>query len=96
MHNYVGREGAAPGDLLAAGRAEVAGYGGDVVSGTVASAEPIDARQTGEGFRVLLDGGRTVLALTLMTRRGLRTRRGPRRTSWPRRPGWSAAAAADR
>jgi thioredoxin reductase len=28
VHNYLGREGIPPGDLLAAGRAELAGYGG--------------------------------------------------------------------
>ena len=33
VHNYLGREGTPPGSLLAIGRAEVAGYGGEVVSG---------------------------------------------------------------
>ena len=35
VHNYLGREGTPPGELLAAGRAEVTGYGGEVVTGTV-------------------------------------------------------------
>src|SRR4051794_41335751 len=30
VHNYLGREGTPPGELLALGRAEVAGYGGGV------------------------------------------------------------------
>ena len=30
VHNYLGREGTPPGELLAIGRAELAGYGGEV------------------------------------------------------------------
>ena len=32
VHNYLGREGTPPAELLAIGRDEVAGYGGDVGS----------------------------------------------------------------
>lgn len=47
-HNYLGREGIPPLELLAAGRDEVAGYGGEVRSGTVTS---IDRLESG-GFRI--------------------------------------------
>lgn len=56
IHNYLGREGTPPGELLAIGRKEVAGYGGEIVTGTVTSAEKV-----GDGeFRVTLADGRTV------------------------------------
>jgi thioredoxin reductase (NADPH) len=42
VHNYLGREGTPPGSLLAIGRAEVAGYGGEIVTGNVTSAQPVD------------------------------------------------------
>ncbi|MGY1855451.1 NAD(P)/FAD-dependent oxidoreductase [Modestobacter sp. SYSU DS0290] len=66
MHNYLGRDGTPPGDLLAAGRAEVAGYGGEVVSGEVVS-----ATRDGDGFTVALAGGRTVAARRLLVTTGL-------------------------
>ncbi|MGY1844836.1 NAD(P)/FAD-dependent oxidoreductase [Modestobacter sp. SYSU DS0875] len=66
MHNYLGRDGTAPGDLLAAGRAEVAGHGGEVVSGEVASAARDD-----DGFTVALADGRTVAARRLLVTTGL-------------------------
>ena len=40
VHNYLGREGTAPGELTAIGRAEVEGYGGVVRTGRVVSASP--------------------------------------------------------
>ncbi|WP_433798807.1 FAD-dependent oxidoreductase [Actinomycetospora sp. CA-084318] len=52
MHNYLGREGASPADLLADGRAEVESYGGVVRRGTVTAAAPAEAG----GFDVTLDG----------------------------------------
>ena len=42
VHNYLGREGTPPGELLAIGRAEVAGYGGEVVTGVVTAARRED------------------------------------------------------
>ncbi len=51
MHNYLGREGASPADLLADGRAEVESYGGVVRRGTVTAAAPSAAG----GFDVTLD-----------------------------------------
>src|ERR1700737_2766874 len=62
VHNYLAREGMSPGDLLAAGRAEVAGYGGEVVTGSVTSARPLDGQEEGGGFRVVLADATAVLA----------------------------------
>ncbi|UOY03161.1 NAD(P)/FAD-dependent oxidoreductase [Blastococcus sp. PRF04-17] len=66
VHNYLAREGTPPAELMAAGRAEVAGYGGEVVEGTVTSAE-----RTGDGFRVGLGDGREVRARRLLVTTGL-------------------------
>ncbi|MCD2190934.1 bifunctional NAD(P)/FAD-dependent oxidoreductase/class I SAM-dependent methyltransferase [Actinomycetospora soli] len=51
MHNYLGREGTSPADLLADGRAEVESYGGVVRRGAVTSAAASEAG----GFDVTLD-----------------------------------------
>ncbi|GAA3541909.1 hypothetical protein GCM10022222_26980 [Amycolatopsis ultiminotia] len=65
VHNYLGRESTPPAELLAAGRAELAGYGGEVVNGTVTSVsrsadcESADGRVDGsqvDGVRI--DDGR--------------------------------------
>jgi thioredoxin reductase len=66
VHNYLGREGVPPGELLALGRAEVASYGGTVVPGTVVTAE-----RTDDGFTVTLDDGSTVAARRLLVATGL-------------------------
>ncbi|MDO3705763.1 bifunctional NAD(P)/FAD-dependent oxidoreductase/class I SAM-dependent methyltransferase [Micromonospora sp. C28SCA-DRY-2] len=66
MHNYLGRDGTAPGELLAAGRAEVTGYGGRIVAGQVVS-----AARDGAEFTVTLDDGRTVRARRLLVATGL-------------------------
>lgn len=58
VHNYLGREGAAPGELTAVGRAEVEGYGGVVRTGRVVSASP----SAQGGFDLGLDGGTVVRA----------------------------------
>ena len=49
-HGYLSRDGVPPLDLLAAGRAEVAGYGGQIITGTVTHL----ARCPAGGFRVTL------------------------------------------
>ncbi|MEV0232858.1 bifunctional NAD(P)/FAD-dependent oxidoreductase/class I SAM-dependent methyltransferase [Nonomuraea sp. NPDC050786] len=67
VHTYLGREGVPPLELLAAGREEVTGYGGEIVTGTVESAERLD----GGGFRVLLDDGSAVEAGRLLVTTGL-------------------------
>jgi thioredoxin reductase len=67
VHNYLGREGSTPADLLAAGRAEVEGYGGEVVSGTVTTAR---RREDGD-FALELADGRSVRARRLLVATGL-------------------------
>jgi thioredoxin reductase len=66
VHNYLGREGTPPADLLAIGRDEVAGYGGEVTTGEVARVERGD-----DGFRVDLADGRAVAARRLLVTTGL-------------------------
>jgi thioredoxin reductase len=66
VHNYLGREGTPPGALLSAGRAEVAGYGGEIVPG-----EAVAARQMDGGFVVDLADGRSVRARRLLVTTGL-------------------------
>ena len=66
VHNYLGREGTPPGELLAIGRAELAGYGGVVVAGEVTT-----ARREDDGFTVTLDDGREVSARRLLVATGL-------------------------
>jgi len=67
IHNYLGREGTPPSQLLADGRGEVAGYGGEVVGGRVTGAQRLDAG----GFRVALEDGGTVTARRLLVTTGL-------------------------
>src|SRR6188472_2277701 len=55
MHGYLSRDGLPPAELLAAGRAEVEGYGGQVVPDRVVEAAPDG---DGAGFRVTLAAGR--------------------------------------
>ncbi|RZU31560.1 NAD(P)/FAD-dependent oxidoreductase [Blastococcus saxobsidens] len=66
VHNYLGREGTPPAELLAIGRGEVEGYGGTVVTGRVAAVHRED-----DGFRVELDGGAAARARRLLLATGL-------------------------
>ncbi|MET8282232.1 bifunctional NAD(P)/FAD-dependent oxidoreductase/class I SAM-dependent methyltransferase [Micromonospora sp. NPDC005174] len=66
VHNYLGREGTPPAELIAAGRAEVAGYGGQFRAGRVQAATRDD-----EGFRLALDDGDAVRARRLLVATGL-------------------------
>jgi thioredoxin reductase len=68
MHGYLSRDGLAPTELLAIGREEVKGYGGEVLQGTVAELAP-NGRS---GFRVRLTDGRRVSARRLLVATGLR------------------------
>ncbi|CAA9217922.1 MAG: Thioredoxin reductase [uncultured Corynebacteriales bacterium] len=52
VHNYLGREGTPPAELVAIGRREVESYGAEVVRGTVTA-----ARADGAGFVVTTDAG---------------------------------------
>jgi thioredoxin reductase len=67
VHNYLAREGTPPAELLAAGRAEVTGYGGEVVTAQVDSLE----RLTDGRFRVHAEGRPPVQARRLLVTTGL-------------------------
>ena len=71
VHNYLSRDGATPSELLAAGRAEVTGYGGQIISGDVASVERVDSQSDRVGFRVVLANGGSVYARRLLVTTGL-------------------------
>ncbi|MER7461399.1 NAD(P)/FAD-dependent oxidoreductase [Streptomyces sp. NPDC097981] len=70
LHGYLGRDGASPAELLAAGRAEVAGYGGGIRSGAAGTAIAAD-RLPGGGFLVRCADGSTVRAGRLLIATGL-------------------------
>jgi thioredoxin reductase len=67
VHGLLGREGMAPLDLVARGRDEVRGYGGEVVTGEVTGA----ARTDDGGFLVTLADGGRVRARRLLVTTGL-------------------------
>ncbi len=67
MHGYLGREGEVPAQLLSSGRAEVRSYGGEILAARVAEV----VRDAGDGFRVELDGGHTIVARRLLAATGL-------------------------
>ncbi|MFI1015905.1 NAD(P)/FAD-dependent oxidoreductase [Streptomyces sp. NPDC020965] len=67
IHGYLGREGTPPAELLAVGRAEVTGYGGEIVHGTVTAVE----RAAEGGFHVELADGHAVGAARLLITTGL-------------------------
>ncbi|MEV6110050.1 NAD(P)/FAD-dependent oxidoreductase [Streptomyces sp. NPDC051940] len=66
VHGLLAREGMPPGELLERGRAEVRGYGGEVLAGEVASAARVD-----HGFTLTLADGRTLRARRLLVTTGL-------------------------
>ncbi|MBM0234970.1 NAD(P)/FAD-dependent oxidoreductase [Micromonospora sp. STR1_7] len=66
VHNYLGREGTPPGELLGVGRAEVAGYGGQFRTGRVEAATRDD-----DVFQLALDDGSAVRARRLLVATGL-------------------------
>ncbi|MGW2652842.1 NAD(P)/FAD-dependent oxidoreductase [Streptomyces sp. NPDC001478] len=68
VHNYLGREGTPPAELLAIGREEVAGYGIEVEEGEAVSAERLP---DGDGFRVVRADGTAVTARRLLVTTGL-------------------------
>ena len=67
MHGYLSRDGLPPRDLLSAGRAEVAGYGGELITGTVSAVSGTDL----SGFEVLLENGDRLTARRLVVATGL-------------------------
>ena len=68
MHGYLSRDGVPPSALLSAGRDEVTGYGGDIVTSTATEVVPGGAH----GFEVRLDDGRQISARRLLVTTGLR------------------------
>ncbi|WP_134669913.1 MULTISPECIES: bifunctional NAD(P)/FAD-dependent oxidoreductase/class I SAM-dependent methyltransferase [unclassified Amycolatopsis] len=66
VHNYLGRESTPPAELLSLGRAELAGYGGEVVAATVTSVTKGD-----NGFEISLADGRRRRARRVLVATGL-------------------------
>lgn len=66
VHGLLAREGIGPAELVERGRAEVRGYGGQVVSGEVSTVAREEA-----GFQVALTDGRSVHARRLLLATGL-------------------------
>jgi thioredoxin reductase len=64
LHGFLSRDGMPPHDLLAAGRAEVSGYGGRLIDDTVVEVAP--------GFLVRLAGGSSLHARRVLVATGLR------------------------
>ncbi|GGL87188.1 thioredoxin reductase [Streptomyces fumigatiscleroticus] len=67
MQGYLSRDGMPPAEFLAAGRAEIAAYGVELVEDRV-----VDVARDGEDFAVELAGGRTVRAGRLIVATGLK------------------------
>ncbi len=68
MHAYLGHDGRPPSEFLAIGRSEAAGYGAEIVDGTVTT---VTAHPDGDGFRVVLAGGRAVEGRRVLVATGL-------------------------
>lgn len=66
VHVLLGHDGIKPSELLEKGRAEVRGYGAQIVDGRV-----VGARREGDGFEVELSDGRTTRARRLLVTTGL-------------------------
>ena len=66
VHGLLAREGMPPSEILDRGRAEVRGYGGQVVSGRVTT-----AKHDGDGFAVTLADGQVARARRLLVATGL-------------------------
>ncbi|NYF54418.1 FAD-dependent oxidoreductase [Micromonospora purpureochromogenes] len=71
VHNYLTSEGVAPAELYATGRAEVAGYGVEVVDGTVTKAHRVEGLHDRARFEVELADGELVRARRLLVTTGL-------------------------
>lgn len=63
MHGFLSREGVTPSELLEAGRAEVAAFGGELIDATVEALSP--------GFSIRLNSGSVLLARRLLLTTGL-------------------------
>ncbi|MGH3544487.1 MAG: NAD(P)/FAD-dependent oxidoreductase [Mycobacteriales bacterium] len=68
MHGFLSRDGMSPAHLLATGRGEAVGYGGEVIKGRVLGIEP----GAEHGFVARLIGGRALMARGVLVATGLR------------------------
>jgi thioredoxin reductase len=68
MHGFLSRDGLSPHDLLAIGRKEVEGYGGQLIDDRVAGIDP----DAGTGFHVRLADGRALRTRRVLIATGLR------------------------
>jgi thioredoxin reductase len=68
LQGFLSRDGMPPQDLLAAGRDEVTGYGGELISGLVTGV----SGRNGSGFEVQLDSGIRLTARRILAATGLR------------------------
>ncbi|GAB3826872.1 NAD(P)/FAD-dependent oxidoreductase [Dactylosporangium cerinum] len=71
VHNYLGRESTPPGDLLAIGRSEVMGYGGEIRNGIVTAVHPRSDAPERPRFAVELADGTGVAARRVLVTTGL-------------------------
>ena len=71
MHGFLGSDGLPPAQLLATGRAEVTGYGGDLIDGSVTRITPTDV-DTHPRFEVTLADGSRLRARRVLITTGLR------------------------
>ncbi|KAA0016323.1 NAD(P)/FAD-dependent oxidoreductase [Antrihabitans cavernicola] len=67
VHGYLGRDGVLPDDLLAAGRSEIVGYGGEIVADRVVQIE-----QASTGFVLTTAGGPALSSRAVLVASGLR------------------------
>jgi thioredoxin reductase len=73
MHGFLGSDGRPPAELLVTGRAEVLGYGGNLLSGTVTHLSASSSSpKPRTGFTVLLDDGTVLSARRVLVTTGLR------------------------
>jgi thioredoxin reductase len=73
VHGLLGHDGTPPGELLKAGREEVRGYGGRILTGEVAAAAPAAPSADGDlRFTVTLADGQEFRARRLLVATGLR------------------------
>jgi thioredoxin reductase len=74
MQGFLGSDGLPPTALLSAGRDEVTGYGGNLISGTVTTITPYvdSAAGSGPAFEIHLDDGRSLRTGRVLVTTGLR------------------------
>lgn len=74
MHGFLGSDGLPPSTLLATGRAEVTGYGGELIPGTVVgiTPSPVSGPDTRPSFALALQDGSSLTARRVLVTTGLR------------------------